>query len=277
MIPAGRGWGAGLASHGLLLGTSMFVLAPFVWMLALSIKPPGEIASASLSLIPSQFYGLENYGQALGQAHLWQYMLNGALVCAATLALQIVVAAPASYALAKFAFRGQSLVFAAVLVSLALPKEAIAAPLFMLCHLLGIIDTYAALILPNVVSPFAIFLLRQSFKVVPDELISAARLDGFGHLAIIWRILLPAAIPGLATFSVLSIVARWNDLFWPSIVIFSDHLMPPTVGLVRFRNNELGSDYGPLMAAAVIVVAPLVILSILAQRSTVAGPSEQDR
>jgi multiple sugar transport system permease protein len=147
----------------------------------------------------------------------------------------------------------------------------LALPLFILGYQLGILNTYTALVFPFVVSPFGIFLFRQFFKSIPDDVVHAARLDGLSELAIVWRIMVPMALPAVIAFSIFSVVAHWNDLFWPVIAVRDEHLMPPSLGIVAFRNDEAGSDFGPLMAASVIVVAPLIIAFLAAQKYFVAG------
>jgi multiple sugar transport system permease protein len=259
--------------HVILLATTTFALAPFVWMLSLSVKPPGEIFHASFSLLPERWYAVQNYAKALTATPLPRFMLNGVVVCAGILVLQIFLCAPAAYALAKLKFRGRDAVFTVVLVGLLIPSQVLALPLFIMAYNLGILNTYVALILPFIVSPFCIFLLRQFFKTVPDDLVHAARLDGLSELAIVWRIMVPLARPAIVAFSIFSVVLHWNDLFWPLVSIRSEELMPPPLGVVAFRNDEAGSDYGPLMAGATLVVAPLVIAFLVAQRWFVEGLS----
>ena len=262
---------AALGRHGILLATAVFMLVPFIWMLSLSVKPPGELFQARFALLPQTFYGVENYTEALTSVPLGRFMLNGVFVAATVVALQIAVAAPCAYALAKLRFRGRGVLFALVLISLLIPQEVLGLPLFILFHWLGLLDSYAALILPFAVSPFAIFLLRQFFKTVPDDLVHAARLDGMSELAIVWRLMLPAAMPAIIAFAILSVISRWNNLFWPMIAVSSQELMPPALGIVYFRDEEAGSAYGPLMAAATLVVTPLVLAFLLAQRRFVQG------
>ncbi|MGX9147694.1 carbohydrate ABC transporter permease [Mesorhizobium sp. 128a] len=260
-----------IVRHAVLLITGALILIPFVWMVSLSIKPPGEIFRASFSFWPEQFYGVENYTKALTSSPLPRYMLNGVIVCGAILALQIAVCAPAAYALAKLNFPGRNLLFAMVLIALLLPHEVLALPLFILGAKLGILNTYAALVLPYVVSPFGIFLFRQFFKTIPDDVVHAARLDGFSELAIVWRIMVPMALPAIIAFGIFSVVTHWNSLFWPLIAVRDQNLMPPPLGIMAFKNEEAGNDYGPLMAASTIVVAPLIIAFLSAQRWFVEG------
>ncbi|MFS8113020.1 carbohydrate ABC transporter permease [Rhizobium jaguaris] len=263
--------GIGLGRHAALLPTTLFALIPFIWMVSLSVKPPNEIFGSPFALIPRHWDAYENYSKALSTAPLARFMLNGAIVCFAILALQILFCAPCAYALAKLKFPGRNLLFALVLVGLLLPHQVLALPLFILCYKLGILNTYAALILPFIISPFGIFLFRQSFKSIPDDIVQAARLDGLSELAIVWRIMVPMALPAAIAFSIFSVVAHWNDLFWPSIVIKSKDLMPPSLGAAAFRSVEAGSDFGPLMAGAVLIILPLLLAFVLAQRWFIEG------
>jgi multiple sugar transport system permease protein len=257
--------------HTVLLITGALILVPFVWMISLSIKPPGEIFRASFSFWPEQFYGVENYTKALTSSPLPRYMLNGVVVCAAILALQVSVCAPAAYALAKLDFPGRNLLFALVLIALLLPHEVLALPLFILGYKLGILNTYAVLVFPYAVSPFGIFLFRQFFKTIPDDVVHAARLDGFSELGIVWRIMVPMALPAIIAFGIFSVVSHWNSLFWPLIAVRDQNLMPPPLGIMAFKNEEAGNDYGPLMAASTLVVAPLIVAFLSAQRWFVEG------
>ena len=260
-----------MARHALLLAGGGLMLLPFVWMISLSLKPPEEIFRSSFSLLPEHWYVIENYAKALTTAALPRYMANGVLVCAAILALQILICAPCAYALAKLEFGGRNLLFRLVLVGLLIPHQVLAVPLFILGYRLGLLNSYAALIFPFVVSPFGIFLFRQFFRSIPDEIVHAARLDGLSELAIVWRIMLPMAMPAVIAFSIFSVVAHWNDLFWPLIAVKSPNLMPPALGVVIFRGGEASTEYGPLMAGAVLVILPLVLAFIVAQRWFIEG------
>lgn len=262
---------AAISRHVALILTGALILVPFVWMVSLSIKPPGEIFRATFSFWPQQFYGVENFTKALTAAPLPQYMLNGVIVCGMIVVLQVLVCAPAAYALAKLDFPGKNLLFAMVLVALILPHEVLALPLFIFGYKLGILNTYAALIFPYVVSPFGIFLFRQFFKSIPGDVVHAARLDGLSELAIVWRIMVPMALPAIIAFGIFSVVSHWNSLFWPLIAVRDQSLMPPPLGIMGFKNEEAGNDYGPLMAASTIIVAPLVIAFLAAQRWFVEG------
>lgn len=260
-----------LARHGVLLSTSLIMLLPFVWMVSLSLKPPSEMFDVPFRLLPNEFYGLENYQKALTATPIARYFVNGIIVCSGILFCQIVTAAPMAYALAKVEFTGKRILFASVLVGMLIPSQALSLPLFILLYQLGMLDTYAGLILPSAVSPFAIFLLRQYFLTVPDDLVLAARLDGLSEWAIVWRIMVPLAKPAIGAFAILSVVVHWNDLFWPSIVTQSPEMATPPLGVLFFKNSEAGDSYGPLMAAAVIAVSPMILTFLFAQRHFIDG------
>jgi multiple sugar transport system permease protein len=257
--------------HGFLLVGAVFILLPFVWMLVTSIKPPAEVFTANLSFWPKQFYGVENYTFALTSAPLLRFALNGVILCGGILVVQLLVAIPCAYALAKLEFPGRKILFVLVLLGLAIPVQVPALPLYIGLAQLGLLDTYFSMMVPFFVSVFAIFLLRQFFKGFPDDIIHAARLDGMSEFEIVWGIVTPSAWPAIAAFSVFSIVAHWNDLYWPLIVINDVKLAPPPLGMMFFANAETGSNYGALTAAATILTAPLVITFLFARRQFIQG------
>ncbi len=213
-----------------------------------------------------------NYTMAFTEAPLLRYLMNGIIVTASIFLIQVVVALPAAYALAKLKFWGRDAVFALVLFCLLIPVHAIALPLYILLAKLGLTNTYAALVVPWTISVFGIFLMRQFFMTVPDDLIDAARMDGMSEFAIVWRVMLPTAIPALLAFAIFSIVAHWNDYFWPRIVVTGNRdLFTPPLGLREFKGGGDGSFFGPMMATATVIVTPLIVAFMLAQRRFIEG------
>ncbi len=261
----------GLLRHVVLLIAAAVVLLPFVWMIVTSLKPQSEIFLSEIRWWPERLHAVENYTKAFDRAPLMRFLLNGAIVTVTIFVLQVMIALPAAYALAKLRFWGREAVFALVLFCILIPPQATAIPVFLLFHNVGILDTYAALIVPFTISAFGIFLMRQFFMTVPDDLVDAARMDGISEIGIVWRVMLPTALPALTAFGIFSIVAHWNDYFWPLIAVNSKELFTPPVGVATFRNEEAGTDYGPLMAAATIIIAPLIIAFLLAQRRFIEG------
>lgn len=278
--------------HLLLLLGAFVVLLPFYVMLSYSFKSPGEIERNEGGFFGDQELMVDercvvlgneksqcmmkpvvfNYSKAFTESPLLRYLLNGVIVTVSIFLIQIMVALPAAYALAKLPFWGRDVVFAAVMFCLLIPVHAIALPLYIMLANLGLTNTYAALIIPWTISVFGIFLMRQFFMTVPDDLINAARIDGLSELAIVWRVMLPTAIPALIAFGIFSVVAHWNDYFWPRIVITGNQdLFTPPLGLRNFRSDADGSFYGPMMATATVIVLPLVVGFLLAQKRFIEG------
>jgi multiple sugar transport system permease protein len=256
----------------LVLGfLALLLLMPYIWMISASVKPLDELFRASLNLWPERFYGVENYRQVFSQIPVFWYLWNGVIVCAGILFFQLLFAVPAAYALAKLNFPGRDLALGLVMLGLLVPPHVPALPLYVAFSKMGLLNTYAALILPFTISVFAIFLFRQFFKALPDELVHAARLDGIGEFEIVWRVILPNAWPAATAFAIFSVVAHWNDLFWPVIVIEGQARATPALGILYFRSDEAGDDFAALMAAAVIMTLPLVLAFLLAQRRFVEG------
>ncbi|MGF1447398.1 MAG: carbohydrate ABC transporter permease [Pikeienuella sp.] len=213
-----------------------------------------------------------NYTMAFAEAPLLRYLLNGVIVTVSIFLIQIVVALPCAYALAKLRWWGRDTVFALVLFCLLIPVHAIALPIYIMLAKLGLTNTYAALIIPWTISVFGIFLMRQFFMTVPDDLIDAARMDGMTEFGIVWKVMLPTAIPALLAFGIFSVVAHWNDYFWPRIVITGNRdLFTPPLGLREFKGDADGSFFGPMMATATVIVTPLIVAFLLAQRRFIEG------
>ncbi|CAB3749454.1 carbohydrate ABC transporter permease [Paraburkholderia humisilvae] len=260
-----------LLRHVVLAATSVVALTPFFWMLSTAFKPANEIFSRDLHLWPAHFAGWDNFAAVFARVPMLAYLINGAMVVVLIFALQLAIAVPCAYVLAKVPFRGRRLLFGAVVFCLMLPPQVVAIPQFLLAQRLGILDTIWAMALPYGVSAFGIFLMRQYFRTIPDELLDAARLDGFSEFGIVFRLMLPIAMPAVTAFGIFSVTTHWNEFFWPQIVLSSPQKLTPPLGIAFFRNEEAGTDYGALMAAAAIVIAPLVVAFLLAQRRFIEG------
>ncbi|MEL7464749.1 MAG: carbohydrate ABC transporter permease [Pseudomonadota bacterium] len=213
-----------------------------------------------------------NYTMAFSEAPLLRYLLNGVIVTVSIFVIQVLIALPCAYALAKLRFWGREFVFSLVLFCLLIPVHAIALPLYIMLAKVGLTNTYAALVIPWTISVFGIFLMRQFFMTVPDDLIDAARMDGMSEFSIIWKVMLPTAVPALLAFAIFSVVAHWNDYFWPRIVVTGDrNLFTPPLGLREFKGDADGSFFGPMMATATVIVLPLIVAFLIAQRRFIEG------
>ena len=280
------------AKHAVLIIGALIVILPFYIMATYSLKDSIEITSGTGGVFGKQeaffdpgcvqsgnakedcFFNpiAYNYGQAFSKAPLLRYLFNGVVVTLSIFFIQVLVALPCAYALSKLRFWGRELVFTMVLLGLLIPVHAIALPLYIMLSKVGLTNTYAALVIPWTISVFGIFLMRQFFMTVPDDLIDAARMDGMSEFAIVWKVMLPTAIPALLAFGIFSIVAHWNDYFWPRVVITGTReLFTPPLGIREFASGIDGSDYGPMMATACVIVVPLIVAFLLAQRRFIQG------
>ncbi|HEV2566297.1 MAG TPA: carbohydrate ABC transporter permease [Microvirga sp.] len=255
----------------ILSAGALVFLAPYAWMLSTAMKPREEIFSSSLALIPERWAAVENFSKAFTRVPMLQLLMNGVIVCTVILVVQVLVALPCAYALAKLRFPGARALIAAIMLGLLVPIHATALPIYVALSGAGVLNTYFALAAPFLISVFAIFLFLQFFRAMPDDLINAARLDGMSELGIVLRVIVPNAWPAITAFSIFSVVAHWNDLFWPQIVVTETAMAPPPLGLIFFRAAEAGDDYGALMAATVVVTVPLLAAFLLAQRRFIEG------
>ncbi|MBB2972877.1 multiple sugar transport system permease protein [Mesorhizobium sp. RMAD-H1] len=254
----------------LSLGALLF-LAPYIWMLSTAAKSRQEIFSSSLSLWPQHWALWENLGKAFSRVPMLQLLFNGVFVCALIFVVQVVIAIPCAYAMAKLKFRAAQAMMTLVMLGLLVPIHATALPIYVALNQTGMLNSYFALSAPFFISVFGIFLFLQFFRAMPDDLISAARLDGMSETAIVSRVIVPNAWPAITAFAIFSVVAHWNDLFWPLIVVTSTERATPPLGLLFFRAAEAGDDYGALMAATLIVTLPLVAAFLAAQRRFIEG------
>ncbi|WP_299820113.1 carbohydrate ABC transporter permease [uncultured Roseibium sp.] len=291
-VPSFRFSATETLKHLVLILGSLIVLLPFYVMLSYSFKSPAEIMQniggffgaqesfrddycvklgkdiADCMVTPAIY----NYTTAFHKAPLVRYLLNGVIITASIFFIQVLVALPCAYALAKLRFWGREAVFGLVLFCLLIPVHAIALPLYIMLAKLGLTNSYAALVIPWTISVFGIFLMRQFFMTVPDDLIDAARMDGMSEFSIIWNVMLPTAVPALLAFAIFSVVAHWNDYFWPRIVITGNRdLFTPPLGLREFKGDADGDNFGPMMATATVIVAPLIIAFLIAQRRFIEG------
>lgn len=285
-------WLGETLKHAVLLFGAIIVAFPFYLMLSYSLKSPVEIESNTGGFFGAQAEMTDrrcikegrpveectmlpvvyNYTAAFSEAPLLRYLMNGVIITLSIFFIQVLVALPCAYALSKLRFWGRDVVFGMVLFCLLIPVHAIALPLYIMLAKAGLTNTYAALVIPWTISVFGIFLMRQFFMTVPDDLIDAARMDGMSEFSIVWSVMLPVAIPALLAFAIFSVVAHWNDYYWPRIVITGDRdLMTPPLGLRMFKSDLDGNEYGPMMAASAVIVAPLVVAFLLAQRRFIEG------
>lgn len=254
-----------------LTALAIITVFPFVWMLLTSIKGPGD----AITSVPPQFIPndptMANYEKVLASLPILRFFGNSVVVAVATGVLNVLVAALAAYPLAKMRFPAKEAIFYLLLATLIVPAQLTYIPSFVLAvNVFDYYDSLPALILPNIVSAFNIFLLRQAFRGVPNDLIDAARVDGASEWRIWWRILLPLVRPSLAAVAIFTFVTSWNDFLWPSLMLHTRDGMTLPVGLAALQ-GFFASDFRSIAAGVTMTVVPILLFFIAVQRYFIRG------
>jgi len=252
----------------LAIGALVFLL-PFFWMISASLKTPSEIYIFPPKWLPEKPMVI-NYLEAWKRAPFSRFMINTLVVAISVILGQLVTSILAGYAFARLRFPGREILFFIFLTTMMIPSQIRLVPLYLIIKNLHWLDTFYALIIPNWVNVFNIFLLRQFFNTIPKELEEAAQVDGAGYIFILWRIILPLSIPALATVIILTFLFHWNSFFWPLIVISSETKQLIQVGLQYF-SSAYGTEINLQMAASVFTIIPVIILFVLAQKEFIQG------
>ncbi|MGZ4718869.1 MAG: carbohydrate ABC transporter permease [Oryzihumus sp.] len=261
----GRWWLYAVLTVGLVA-----VVGPFVWMLLGSFKGEGELRRVPPTWWP-ETATLDNYTQLFSKLSFPRFFLNSVLVAAVVTLGNLVFCSMLGYALAKLEFRGKKAVFALVMGTLMVPGMVTFVPLFILVANLGLVDSYPGLILPFLVAPFGVFLMRQFILDLPDDLLDAGRVDGASELRIFRQIILPLCGPALATLGILTFLGSWNNFLWPLVVAQSeDHYTLP-VALALYSTGQNNTQYGLLLAGATVIVVPVLVVFLAFQRRFIEG------
>ncbi len=261
-------------NYALLIIIAIIVLVPFFWMLSTALKTENEALHTPPLVVPAvpQF---SNFIKALTVAPFMKYFTNTLVVSACVVLASTIITVLASYAFARMEFRGKNVLFFVVLASVMIPQEMLIITNFMTVAKLGWLNTYQALILPYCVNAFNIFLLRQTIMQIPDDLFTAARIDGLGHFRYLRKVVLPIAKPSILTTMLLSLIWIWNTYAWPNLVTTNDDLRMISNGLKNAFTTSTGNiQYELQMAAATLVTIPLVVLFICLRKYIFAGMSK---
>lgn len=247
---------------------TVIMVFPLYAMVRMAFSTRSELFTGNI-LVPDS-WTLANFQNLFEKYPIGTWVLNSVAVSLVTVVLSVSINLLAGYAFAKIPFRGRSALFILVLSTLMIPAQAIMIPQFRIVSNLGIYGTFWGVILPTAATALGIFLARQFFLSIPDELLEAAKLDGAGQLRIFWSVVLPLARPLIAVMVLLAFMNTWNDFLWPLIVLKDPQLYTLPVSL-RFLQGEFSSDYGGLMAAGLISCLPLVVLFLILQKWFVQG------
>ncbi|EKE02892.1 MAG: Sugar ABC transporter [uncultured bacterium] len=247
------------------------MLVPFLWMVATSFMGQKQIFSYPPELIPNPVMAI-NYYNVTKAIPVAQYFFNSAFVSILTTIGQIIIASMAAYAFARLKFKGREVLFFVFLATMMIPPQVNIVPLFFVMRELHWIDTYQALIMPGLFGGFGIFLLRQWFKGLPVDLEDAAKIDGCNPIQTYWKIAMPLALPAIATLGIFTFITTWNSFMWPLIVTNSDTMRTLPVGLAVFKGSfRETTEWGQLMACALIAVIPVVGVFLLGQKYFIKG------
>ena len=241
---------------------------PFFWMISTSLKTIEEVNSIVPTIFPEipQFVNyIEAWTSGPGGS-MWIYLKNSLIVVCSVIFIQMIVMIPASYAFAKYNFRGKGIFFGCILIALMMPTQITFLPIYLMMSDWGLINSLLPQILPFVTNAFGIFLLRQYFMQIEDELIDAARIDGAGDLRVIIKIMLPMAKPALASIFLFSFVGQWNEYFWPLVMTNADKFRTLPVAIAQLKEMEGMANWQVIMAGNAILVLPVIIVYLFASK-----------
>ena len=255
--------------YGMLLLGTVVTLLPYAWMLSSSFKPNVEIFSAAVQLIPSQPI-LGNYTEAIARQPVGRAILNSLIVAGVETVVVVLTSVFTAYPFARLRFPGRDVLFLLILGTMMIPSQATMIPSFILIKWLGWVDTYQGLIVPRVMAPLGIFLMRQFLQTLPRELEEAARIDGCGRLQALRLVLLPLMGPAMATLAIFTFTASWNEFFWPLIVVQSNEMRTIQLLVAAMKQAEV-ADWGVIMAVVTLSVVPTVAIYVVLQRYFVKG------
>ncbi|MBC5660458.1 carbohydrate ABC transporter permease [Anaerosacchariphilus sp. NSJ-68] len=243
----------------------LIFLFPFLWMISISLQTATESSRAPITFIPASPQW-QNFVTAWNMAPFGLYLKNSIIIIFSIVILQSLVMVPAAYAFAKFKFKGRGFLFGLVLVAFMMPVQVTFLPVYYMMGDWRLVNTLIPQILPHMTNAFGIFLLRQYFMQVPDELLEAARLDNASELKILGKIMLPMSKPAISAIALLSFVGHWNDYFWPLMMTRADAVRPLTVGIAALKDAEGNNNWNVIMAGNMFLVMPLVLIYIFASK-----------
>ncbi|PSK99312.1 carbohydrate ABC transporter membrane protein 2 (CUT1 family) [Murinocardiopsis flavida] len=261
---------ATLVKYVLLIGAAAVFLGPLFWLFTAVFKTPEEIYRFPPAWLPTSL-SLDNFTAAWQAAPFDRFFLNSAITTAVGTALKVANAVLTAYAFCFLAFPYKKPLFLVLLGAMMVPGHVVLLPNYLTVASLGWVNTYAGLILPGVGSVFATFLMRQHMLTIPRDIIEAAKVDGSGHLRTLFTIVLPMSRPILLTVLIITVVEEWNNFIWPLIVTNSDHMRTLPIGLLMLKDQEGLANWGTIMAGTAMVLAPMLLIFLLAQRYIVGG------
>lgn len=263
--------GLQMIAYIILIIGSVSMLLPFFWMISTSLKTPAEALAQPPVWIPAvpQF---SNYAQALAVAPFGRYFLNSVFITTISTLGELLFTILAAFAFSKMTFYGKNVLFTILIATMMVPFELLMIPNYLTLSRFNLINTYAAMIIPFLASVFSVFMLKQNFEAIPNELYYAAKVDGCSDFKFLWQVMVPLSKSAVVAVTILKIIGSWNAFLWPLIVTNETQLRPLPVGLQAFT-TEAGTYFELLMAAATIVVLPMIIVYLFLQKYIIMGIS----
>mgnify|MGYP002625960959 CR=1 FL=1 len=249
-----------------LIAGAISMLIPFIYMFSLSFMSEGQIFSKTISFFPDPIT-TDNYKYVIKNVNILRYFINSLFVAIATTIGQVIISAMAGYGFARFNFKYKEQLFFIVLISMMIPPQVNIVPLFFVMKQFNWLDTYYALIIPGLFGGFGVFMMRQWFKAMPDDMEASAKIDGCNNFEVFYKIALPLAIPVIVTLAIFTFITTWNSFMWPLIVTNSDAIRTLPIGLANFKGSfREVTDWGALTAYSVICSIPVIIVFLLGKK-----------
>jgi multiple sugar transport system permease protein len=261
------GWTIAGASCAIVLASLW--AAPLLWALSTALRPELETVSSDFHWLP-QTWTLDAFAKTLGAGNLVRWLFNSALVALAVTVITMAISLMAAYAFSQLRFRGKGLLFALAMLAFLLPFEALLVPLFRTMNQLGMINSYAGIVLPQVVSPVVIYVFKQFFDGIPADFREAATMDGAGPLRVLWSVYLPLSGNIVWAMAIVTFIAAWNNFLWPFIIVTSNDMMTVPLGLTQ-TYDAFGVRYAQLMAAALLGALPVALAYVVFQKKVTQG------
>jgi putative chitobiose transport system permease protein len=262
-------------TYSLLIAIGIFAVFPFVWTFAISITDKTFAGGTSIydfpgSLLPKRVT-LHNFFEVFTKFSLAKYLFNSVVITAGTVIGTLAVSAFAAYPLSRLKFPGQHFIFGAILATLVLPNETGFIVNILTLQKLGLLDTYAGVVIPIIATAFGIFVMRQAYLSIPEALLEASRIDGATELQILWRVMIPLSLPTLTALGIFTLVNTWNSYFWPSIALLgAQELHPLSVAMLKLK-GQFNYDVYNVAAGAMILMLPVLAVFLAAQKLFMRG------
>ena len=260
------GW---LAFAVLLLGAIVWLI-PIAWVVDTALKTEADTTTVPVTWIPPSGFTLESFWEILSGGNMLRWYFNSFLTSSIITLMVVLLASLAAFGFSRVAFRGSNFLFFIIVAGIVIPPQVLIVPLFIEMQALGLVDTYWGIILPQMAAPIAVFIFKQFFDGIPNDLEDAARVDGASRLRVYWQIWMPLSRPAIAAVAIFIFVISWNNFLWPFIIVTNTDMMTIPVGIATVQSSY-GVRYADIMASAVLAGLPLIIVFLFFQRQIVQG------